>query len=163
MCSYSQHYRNGEPVCDACKQEHSDYARQWRNNGPQQRDGLPELVTDYVATNQPVTIIELQTIVQRDKPTVNAESLRRIAYRLIDRGVLTWISTGLVIDGDHNGYGVLKCNVCDQPYSQHPIGHCPDLQGEPLFLDPAHPRTVARRKVRARSRDKQSIPARGRA
>ena len=151
MCSYTQHYRDGTPVCDDCKQQHSDYSQRWRREGPQPRDGLPELVTDYVATNQPVTITELQTIVAHDKPTVNVESVRRVTYRLLTRGVITRDGDCLVMDADANGYGVLLCNVCGRPYSQHPIGHCPDLDGERVLLDAVPARTLRRREMSART------------
>ena len=152
MCSYGSHYRNGTPVCAVCKAEHADYARRWRRDGPAPRDGLPETVTDYVATNQPVTIRELQTIIGHDKPGVKSESVRRTTYRLLDRGVLSRNGDELVVDGDANGYGKLRCNVCGKPYSQHPIGHCPDLEGEPVYLDPAHPRTIQRRRKRVEAK-----------
>ena len=146
MCSYSQHYRDGTPVCPDCKQQHSAYTKQWKRNGPKERDGLPEMVADYVSTNQPVTIMELQTIVAHDKPGINVESIRRVTYRLLDRGVIER-------DGDVlscNGYGVIDCQVCGRPVSHHPIGHCPELNGEPVLMDAVSKRTRQRREEKQR-------------
>ena len=144
MCSYSQHYRDGTPVCPTCKANHSAYTKEWKRNGPKERDGLPEMVADYVSTNQPVSIMELQHLIGFDKPDVKAESVRRVVYRLLDRGVI-------VRDGDVlscNGYGVIDCHVCGRPVSHHAIGHCPELGGEPVLMDPPNPRTIQRRKIR---------------
>lgn len=147
MCNYTQHYRDRTKVCATCKATQSDYAKRWRRDGPQQKDGLPELVTDYVATNEPVTIMELQTIVRLDKPNTNIESLRRATYRLIDRGILVNLDGMLNLD-PMNGCGMLKCQVCDRPYSLHTIGHCPVLGDEPVLEDAVSDRTVARRKAK---------------
>ena len=77
-------------------------------------------------------------------------SIRRVArrYRLD-----TWFVRGLVEElwKDDVGNGHLKCQVCGRSYSQHPLGHCPDLAGERVLIDPLNPRTVARRKSRART------------
>jgi hypothetical protein len=149
MCNYGQHYRDGTKVCDSCKVEHADYARRWRRDGPAPRNGLPELIVDYVATNEPVTIRELQTIVAYDKPSTNVESVRRVAYRLLDRGVLIRDGDKLMADADAIGYGKLDCRVCGRPYAYHPLGHCPTLDGEPVLIDPPDPRTIARRRAKA--------------
>ena len=122
--------------------------------------------TDEVAR---ATAFRLELILMRQDhqdpftpSTIVDQQIRKVARRY---KVETWKIRGLVEEvwKDDVGHGKLSCNVCGKPYAGHPLGHCPDLDGEPVFLDPQHPRTVARRKIRARSRDKQSIPARGRA
>ena len=52
---------------------------------------------------------------------------------------------------DDVGHGVLNCNVCGDPYSSHPIGHCPDLNGEPVLMDGPSKRTLQRRELRAKT------------
>ena len=149
MCNYGQHYRNGTPVCDSCKQEHADYARRWRRYGPAERDGLPEIVADYVSTNQPVGFSELSTLIRSDRPEINVESVRRVAYRLLDRGVLTRVGGRLVLNASEVGFGVLKCEVCGRPYASHRIGHCSELGGEPVYQDAVTKRTMRRHELRA--------------
>ena len=90
------------------------------------------------------------------------QHIRRVArqYKLE-----AWFVRGLVEETWKPlvGEGRLKCKVCGRSLSSHPIGHCPDLHGEPVYQDPVSKRTRQRREDRARSRDKQSIPARDRA
>ena len=61
--------------------------------GPQPKHGLAETITDVVASHQPVAMTELSALTPDQKP----ESLRRVAYRLIGRGVLSKSTGGLTI------------------------------------------------------------------
>lgn len=90
------------------------------------------------------------------------EHIRRVARSF---KMPTWFIRGMVEEAWKPlvGEGKLCCTVCGRSYSSHPIGHCPTLGGEPVYQDAVSSRTLKRRESRARSRDRQSIPARGRA
>lgn len=91
-------------------------------------------------------------------PTVSTHTLNQHILRVARRYRLeTWLVRGLVEERwkEHVGQGVLKCAVCGRPYANHPIGHCPDLDGEPVVLDAVSHRTQMRRKNREKQRVSQ--------
>ena len=86
------HYRTGVPCCPECKKAHADYSRRLRRYGPAPRWGLAEQIIDVVASCDPVTPLELSALL----PTANPESLRRVTYRLLDRGLVDRVDGRLV-------------------------------------------------------------------
>ena len=86
------HYRTGNPPCPACRKAHADYSKRLRRYGPKPRWGLAEQIIDVVATCDPVDMNELATLI----PLANPESLRRTAYRLVDRGLVSKTDRRLV-------------------------------------------------------------------
>ena len=92
LTARNQHYRTGIPVCQECRQAHADYSRRLRRFGPKPRWGLAEQIIDLVAMCDPVDMNELATLI----PLANPESLRRTAYRLVDRGLVAKAGRRLV-------------------------------------------------------------------
>ena len=86
------HYRADVPVCPECMKAHADYTRHLRKYGPKPKWGLAEQIIDLVAMCDPVDMNELATLI----PTANPESLRRTAYRLVDRGLVAKAGRRLV-------------------------------------------------------------------
>ena len=86
------HYRTGNPCCQECKQAHADYTKRLRKYGPKPRWGLAEQIVDVIAMADPVTVTELPALL----PTANPESLRRVTYRLLDRGLVARVDGRLV-------------------------------------------------------------------
>jgi hypothetical protein len=85
-------------------------------------------------------------------PGVSTHTIDRHIRNLAKRfpAFPTWTIRGLVEEvwRADVGNGTLKCNVCRRPCSQHPIGHCPDLRGEPVYQDAVSKRTLQRRKLK---------------
>jgi len=89
----NQHYRTGTPVCASCKKAAASYANHWKwatQHGwtPPAKNGLPEVIADVVVTHHPVTISEVPALVAQVRPGVNLASVRRVTYRLLERGTL---------------------------------------------------------------------------
>ena len=90
---YRQHRVDGTAACRLCRSAWSGYTTHLRMYGPKPKHGLAELLVDVVATHQPVAMTELSALLPNEKP----ESLRRVAYRLVDRGLLSRSSGGLTV------------------------------------------------------------------
>ena len=119
-------------------------------------DGLQVSPLDYRMNPTASEIaFKLEIVLMRDDYRDNDVTTRTVEnhIRRVARQykVETWFIRGLVEEAwkDGVGYGRLACHVCGRTYASHPIGHCPDLAGEPVYVDPVSARTMYRRRLRA--------------
>jgi hypothetical protein len=97
---------------------------------------------------------KLELVLMREDhrdPYVSSNTVGQQIRKLAKRYKMEpWFVRGLVEEvwRADVGNGTLKCEVCRRPCSQHPIGHCPDLDGEPVYQDAVSKRTLQRRKLK---------------
>ena len=88
LSGYRQHRREGTKACTLCRSAWAGYSSHLKLYGPRPKNGLPEVVLDVGETHHPVAMGELSTLVHDILPGALPESVRRTAYRLVDRGLI---------------------------------------------------------------------------
>ena len=84
-----RHRKNGEKVCRACLDAVNAYYAYWITD--EFRDNLnmtPMIITDYVETFRPVTLVELVTLIQSKHGRAEG-TIRRAVARMLNDGRLT--------------------------------------------------------------------------
>ena len=106
-----RHRKNGEKVCRACLDAVNIYARYRRTPEFERHlNTTPMIVTDYVETFRPVTLVELVTLIQSKHGRAEG-TIRRAVARMLNDGRLT---RGVDIVTDDGRAAALPHCVTDQ-------------------------------------------------
>ena len=89
---YNQHRRRHIAMCPDCAVARLRYDRIRKGLPADPPPTLTDRIVDVISSYSPVTPLELTALL----PTANPESLRRVTYRLLDRGLVARVDGRLV-------------------------------------------------------------------
>ena len=90
IAAYQRHRDNKEDACRPCKDAHNTYNQTQRTPEFQEQLNMtPKVILDYVETFQPVSLVELITLIQ-SKHDRKERAISRAVFRMIlDRRLLS--------------------------------------------------------------------------